>query len=267
MSINKKLNLKAFLIICPIILSLTACSQSSEETEKTTAADVTIQMTSDGLFKLNGSTKAITDTNTKTNKPEKVNENTKTPVAEPWQFGKSDLYVNKKPVLSATYEQLIKDFGKSYKMDEFKVNPPATEPDYYYYFKVLDYNGLVCEFNIDDKDRELKSEDTITRFDITNSSFKLDCGLKIGMTVSDIIKQFGERSVYKLDSNEDNYELNAIKHVLKSYKPQGKYSDYSQAMIIYCDPEKFENGLARALVLLINNDRLDRIVFGYPTAD
>ncbi len=39
-------------------------------------------------------------------------------------------------------------------------------------------------------------------------------------------------------------------------------------MIIYGDPAKFEDSpLAKAVVLLIKDDMVDRIVFGYPTAD
>jgi hypothetical protein len=192
------------------------------------------------------------------------NNEKKNTMTDPFLFGEKDIYINNKPVLNSTYAQLIKDFGISKEINKFKVNPLATGDDYFMYFKVLVYDGLECEFSLGEEDREVENKDNVFRFDITNENFQLDCGLKVGMTTDEILSKYGKRGIYNINSTDDS-EL--IEPILKSYKPDGYYSEYSQAMIIYSDQDKFNEPLAKALILLIENNKLDRIVFCYPTAD
>jgi hypothetical protein len=191
-----------------------------------------------------------------------VEENT---MMEPFLFGEKDIYINSKPVLDRTYSQLTNDFGIPKDINKFKVNPPACGDDYFMYFNVLVYDGLECELSLGEEDREVEDSDSVFRFDITNKNFPLDCGLQIGMTTEEILSKYGPRSIYNISSSNPDSEL--IKPILESYKPEDCYSEYSQAMIIYSDQDKFEEPLAKALVLLIENSKLDRIVFCYPTAN
>ncbi|QNU67821.1 hypothetical protein EHE19_005005 [Ruminiclostridium herbifermentans] len=193
------------------------------------------------------------------------NNQEKNTVTEPFLFGEKDIYINNKPVLNSTYAQLIKDFGLPKEINKFKINPPATEEDYFKYFKVLAYDGFECEFSLGEEDSEVEDTDNIFRFDITNEKVQLDCGLRVGMTTDEILSKYGKRDIYNINGTNEDSEF--IKIILESYKPDGYYSEYSQAMIIYFDQDKFEDPLAKALILLINNNKLDRIVFCYPTAE
>ena len=82
------------------------------------------------------------------------------------------------------------------------------------------------------------------------------------MTVEEGVEMFGQRKVYNIREEE------SIKYALENNKPDGYYSEYSQAMTILCDTEKFEQTpLGMSLVLLVKDDRVVRIVFSYPTLD
>lgn len=179
-------------------------------------------------------------------------------------FSPEDIYINKKPVLNISYEQLLQDFGKPLKQEIYEVRLPASEE--IEYLNVCVYKGFECEFLPNEKPKDVLLTDSVFRFDITSESAKLDCGLQIGMTIAEIEELFGKRNVYQLDSSEEDGDFNNIKAVLEGYKPNDYYTRYNDAMIIYHDTEKFEDPLAKALVLLINHGRLDRIVFNYPTA-
>ncbi|MDP4095063.1 MAG: DUF5991 domain-containing protein, partial [Bacillota bacterium] len=197
------------------------------------------------------------------NKSSETNSNK----TETWTFGVKDLYIDGKPFLGQTYDRILKNFGQYENYSTYKVRPPATEEGTYNYFGVLQYNDMEFEFALGEEERNLTSSDEVFRFDITGSNVELACGLKVGMTTDEVISKFGPRDIYNLNGNNNSFELSAIKHVLKSYKPVGYYSGYSKGMIIYFDPEKFDDMLAKTVVLLIKDDKVDRIVFGYPTAD
>jgi hypothetical protein len=267
-------------VLCLLAIGFSGCSYSSSE--KGVATDSTTD---------NSQVTKTKSDNVKTNKPtneslvkehrpvnESLAEESK-PIIEskvdgdnnaseqPWLFGEKDLYINKKPFWGLRYNQLLKAFGTPKIINSYKVNPPATEDDFYNYFKVVVYDGFECELYLGEEDREQVDTDKVFRFDITNNNVELDCGLKVGMTTDEILNRFGDRGIYNINDTNEQLNLSDIKHVLKSYKPKGYYTEYSQAMIIYADQQKFEEPLAKALVLLLNEDKLKRIVFGYPTAD
>ena len=260
-------------VLC-IIVFLTACSNNgnlnnvndvntnTSFSEKSTSENTNIE----SIPSLSSQRETIEENNNTDKELGQMDNNQeKNTMTEPFLFGEKDLYINNRPVLNSTYSQLIKDFGSPKKINEFKVNPPATEDDYFMYFKVLVYDGLECELNLGEEDRKEEDTDSVFRFDITNENFQLDCGLRIGMTIDEILSKFGKRKIYNINSIDADSEL--IKPILNVYKPDGYYSDYSQAMIIYSDQDKFKEPLAKALILLIENSKLDRIVFCYPTAD
>ncbi len=198
-------------------------------------------------------------------------------VTAEWGFAMSDIYSGKKPLLNITYKKLIQLFGLPGHIRTYKINLPAAGPDIFEYYYVAEYSGMEIEFYSGYQPKKLPSEtDTTIRFDLTGNGPELDCGLKVGMTVREVTDRFGERRIYNLEADQSDTEkliaeaneLNDIKHVLISHKPSDMYNNYQKAMIIYADPDKFDESIkAQALVLLIKESKVDRIVFGYPTAD
>jgi uncharacterized protein YcgL (UPF0745 family) len=256
-------------ILCLLILCFSGCSNYSSENSSTSDISIENQQLTEVKDSGEDGTVSQASISKSTNEQVRKMDNSEGEIMtnEPWIFGETDLYINNRPVLNSTYAQLIKDFGTPKTINKFKVNPPAAEDDVFKYLKVLVYDGFQCELSLGEQDREEKDNDKVKRFDITNNNVELDCGLKVGMTTDEILNKFGKRSIYNIGDASENYELSAIKHVLKSYKPKDYYSGYPQAMIIDFDPDKFDESLAKALVLLIKNDKVDRIIFGYPTAD
>lgn len=185
-----------------------------------------------------------------------------------WGFGLEDLYIDNKPLLSISFDELLNTFGEPDETKVYKVRPPATEPGVYNYFSVAVYKDYEVEFYTEDIQKsELSSADVVFRFDITGNNVELNCGLKVGMTIDEIINKYGNREVYSIKVEKESYELNSIRHVLTSYKPENYYSNYEKAMIVNSDPDKLDGFYkAMSLVLLIKDDKVDRIVFGYPTS-
>lgn len=191
--------------------------------------------------------------------------------ADAWCFTRDDIKIDGKDILDITYEQLLRTFGNPAKTKTFKINPPATEPDHFEYIYVCVYDGFECEFYTGEIEKTPEPADIVFKFDITGAAAQLDCELFIGIDKDELDLRYGISKIYKLDDAE-SYDLNNIKSVLKGYKPDGYYSEYEKAAIVYHDVNSFEEPLAKALVLLFDDDggydtdRVDRIVFGYPTA-
>lgn len=62
-------------------------------------------------------------------------------------------------------------------------------------------------------------------------------------------------------------DFSDIEHLLTLCKPEGLYSNYEKAMYITADYRKYDYDImAKGLVLLINGNKVERIVYGYPTA-
>ena len=164
---------------------------------------------------------------------------------------------------------MVQSFGIPDKVRTYKINPPATEPNIYEYFFSAVYTDIEFEFYPESEpEKQASDSDKTFRFDIVNKNLTLDCGLKIGMTVKEVIDRYGNREVYNLEDTAEKMELMDIKHVLTSHKSANTYNGYQKAIIIYVDPDKFDKPIqAMALVLLIKDSKVDRIVFGYPTAD
>lgn len=189
-----------------------------------------------------------------------------------WRFTAEDIKIDGKTVLGISYEQLLQTFGDPIETKTYKINPPATEPDYYEYIYVCAYDGFECEFYTGPNEKIPEAGDTVRRFDITSEDEQLDCELFIGIDSYELDMRYGINKIYELNGTE-SYDLNNIKNVLKSYKPEGLYSEYEKAAIVYHNADSFEDPLAKALVLLFDDnmsdgtDRVGRIVIGYPTAN
>ncbi|WDV46284.1 tetratricopeptide repeat protein [Clostridiaceae bacterium M8S5] len=184
-----------------------------------------------------------------------------------WSFNLDDLYLNDKQVLNSSYEDIIKHFGQPIKVDSYKLRMAGT--DDYNYFLNVKYESMELELFFYDKQLdEPNSKDSIKRFDVIGQNMELACGLKVGMTVDEVINKFGTREIYKLNSTTTTgHEVSAINNILTRSKPKKYYSQYNEAMYIDMDCENVKSedvSKYMGLVLLIKDNMVDRIVLGYP---
>ncbi len=183
---------------------------------------------------------------------------------EEWGFGMEDIAIDSKILTNLSYEDVLSIYGKPIKIETYKIPLLSAGEDVYRYFSVVVYDKIEFEFYSEEAPMNAKipRDDKVFRFDLTQTGLPLDCGLEVGMTVEKVVEMFGQRKIYNIREEE------SIKHALGNNKPDEYYSEYSQAMTILCDTEKFEETpLSMSLVLLVKDDRVARIVFAYPTLD
>ncbi len=188
---------------------------------------------------------------------EASNENTE------WRFTPDDIKINRKPIYGITYDQLLKTFGQPIEIKQYQVNKSPNNS----YLYTCTYDGFECNFYSGEEGDSPASTDTVRTFDITGTHASLECQLYIYLTKEDLYNGFGIEKYYDLNGSEENQELSNIKTILRNYKPEGSYSEYSKAAIVYGDTKSFD--ISTAMVLLFYGDQisLDRIVFGYPLTD
>lgn len=190
-------------------------------------------------------------------------------LVEKWRFGITDVAIHDKVLTEMVYSEVVEVFGEPMEIKTYRIPDLSAGEDEYRYFNVAAYDGIEIEF-IAETDTQNKIENTekVFRFDLVNSNFTMRCGLKVGMTLDEFQIKFGSREICDINSKDETSQLNDIKKLLEDYKPKGYFSEYTQAIIIYSDPDRTENvTLAIAMVLLIKDNQVDRIVLGYPTAD
>ncbi len=281
------------LSVCLLLISFTGCNRSERFQDKLENTEVKAErignnpsnaetgavesMDNEGNSLTDDSEDEVKDSNSKEDKTEKdekeyqSSENEKSPEAETGEempeiqyFAPEDIDINGTPVLGITYAELTEHFGYPSEQTIYEVQLPASET--VEYLNVCVYDGFTCEFYPREEKAAPELTDTVFRFDITAGTVTLGCGLKVGMTVNEVMKLFGKRTVYSFDTEEDG-DFNGIKNVLTGYKPEDYYEGvYNEAMLIYHDEIAFGDPFAKALVLLIEDGKVVRIVFGYPTA-
>lgn len=184
-----------------------------------------------------------------------------------WKFTPDDIKLEGKTILGMTYEQLLEAFGEPVETKQFQVNIP--ESDTIGYFYVCVYDDFECEFYSGENKNGPAPTDTVWTFDLTGPYVRLDCELRVDTSMDDLDLRYSINKFYDLNETEESYDLNNIRTILENYKPEGYYSEYDKAAIVYCDPESFGDSNAKALVLLSRDDyeSIQRIVLGYPAVN
>lgn len=148
---------------------------------------------------------------------------------------KDTLLIDKKPVLGMTYSDIIKNFGK-----------PIEE----------------C---------------IVWRFDLTSDKYSIG-DLKVGMSIEEYQKKFTDSKVFTFlellnnDSSKlsgrDLYFYSALKRILIISKPKDYYSkyenaSYQQGVLI----NKYRKSVSPlGFGILIKDNKINRIVYGFPNA-
>lgn len=191
---------------------------------------------------------------------------------------KENLVVDNKPVLNMSYSDVIKNFGKPTKVRSEKILFPASSPEDYDYVDILSYDGIDFEFELGSK-KSMRSleECKVWRFDITGDKYNIG-NLKVGMSIEEYQRKFTESKIYTLKdlintnsdklSAKDAYVYASLQRLLITSKPKDYYNNYEnvsyqQGVLLNKDGESIT---PLGFAILIKDNKIDRIVYGFPNA-
>lgn len=192
---------------------------------------------------------------------------------------KENLLLDNKPILNMSYKDVIKNFGEPDKIRTEKILFSASSADNYTYLGILCYEGLEIEFDLGEKEhmKSIQQAD-VWRFDITNDKYNIG-QLRVGMSIEEFHIKFANSKLYSmsdiLKNNTDNfsykdiYNISALRRLLVISKPRDYYGIYKN--VFYEEGVLIDKGgnVAAPLgfALLIKDNKIDRIVYGYPNAE
>lgn len=189
------------------------------------------------------------------------------------------LLINNKAIEEMTFSEITEHFGEPIETRVEKYRYPATEE--YSYFAVYNYDSIDILFDLK-KNADIdgiRPTDRIWSFELTGNKYHIG-ELRVGMTVDEYLRKFGYSRKYSLEdidvfgssdtnfySKIDEYNLGALLRVLVILRPEGYYSEYQD---VFYEQGTFltKDGYLGSIgfALLIKNNKIDRIVYGYPTA-
>ena len=173
-----------------------------------------------------------------------------------------EFMIDGKAILNLKYAEVLKLWGQPKEIKQVIVKLPATEEDYLIY--ILSYDGLDIEMYPVGK--EVAIEDTESfRFDITSSVYDF-YGVKVGMTLEDYLSTVQNKDVFPVkeilaDTSGEKFPYEYRK-LLVMAKEANYYADYDQAVY----EQVVIAGMPYGTVMLFKEDRLARIVYGFPNA-
>jgi hypothetical protein len=173
-----------------------------------------------------------------------------------------ELKVGNKPILQLKYSELIKIWGKPNEVKKVEVYFPATvEPSYLY---ILKYDSIDIEMYPVQDSVSVEATESF-RFDITGSNYDF-YGVKVGMTLEDYLKTVENKNIYSIKEILSENYTESIPYqytkLLTMIKEKNYYSYYEKA--IY--EQVIINDFPYGAVMLFKDNRLSRIVYGYPNA-
>lgn len=212
------------------------------------------------------------------NKVEKTPNNTSVEKEKNSLEFKENLLIDNKPVLNMSYSDVIKNFGKPTNIRTEKILFPASSSQDYYYVNIISYDGIDFEFELG-QNKSMKSieECKVWRFDITGDKYNIG-HLKVGMSIEDYQVKFTDSKIYPLSYlldtdtdkllDKDYYAYACLQRLLITSKPKDYYSiyqnvSYQQGVLV----NKYGESIAPlGFVILIKDNKIDRIVYGFPNA-
>lgn len=191
---------------------------------------------------------------------------------------RENLLLDNKPILNTSYSDVIKNFGKPYEIRIEKILLPGSSPQDYSYEGILSYDGIDFEFELGSENSIKHIEKcSVLRFDITSNKYKIG-DLKVGMSVREYEEKFTNSKIYAISdlattdtdklSAKDAYIHLSLKKLLITSKPKDYYSmyenvSYQQGVLL---SKSGETIAPLGFALLIKNNKIDRIVYGFPNA-
>lgn len=199
-------------------------------------------------------------------------------------FSLTDTFITGGPILGTSYQKICEQFGQPEAIDSYDVTRPA-DGDTSIILAIARYKDIEFEFLVNSEQKI--SEENVFRYDITGPAYAFK-GLTVGMP-SDAVSTVFDGQFHSFSADvirltiteiekaypdaEKCNECTSIKKLLSDLKPDGYYDSYDQAIFVggaVLDDERscYPKGMTTALgaVILIKNNDIARIVFGYPTA-
>lgn len=181
------------------------------------------------------------------------------------QINLQEIKINSNQILNLGYDEILKIWGTPKSINAYDVHFPATPEAYK--LNILTYDSLDIEmYPLKD---ESVNKATSFRFDIYGLKYEFE-GIKIGMDTNSIQKIYGNRKQYNVESilqpsENKSLEEICIQKIITDLKPNNYYNSYQKAIYIG-DILQGENSSASGIVVLLNDNKVARIVFGLPTA-
>lgn len=183
------------------------------------------------------------------------------------------LLIDNVPILSMTYGDILEHFGEPKETRNEKLILPATED--YQNITVLCYEGIEILFypSILDNPEAISTNQTVWNFDLTSDKYNIG-KLRVGMTIEEYQEIFENSKIYSMadvidahfNSNTytglDAQNYSYLERLIIMPRPENYYLEYNYV--------SYEQGISVVspvgLALLIKDDKIDRIVYGFPNA-
>lgn len=175
-----------------------------------------------------------------------------------------EFLIGGKAILDLKYVDVIKIWGEPKEIIMVKVLFPATVEESYSY--ILKYDSIDIEMYPEEKDTPIDNT-TSFRFDITGNKYDF-YGIKIGMSLEEYLNRVENKDVFSVkeilsDSNIDNFPYPYVyRKLLTLLKENNYYINYNKA--IY--EQVVLNDVPYGAVMLLKDNIIERIVYGYPNA-
>jgi hypothetical protein len=175
-----------------------------------------------------------------------------------------EFLIGGKAILDLKYADVIKTWGEPKEIKVVKVYFPATVEESYSY--ILKYDSIDIEMYPVEKDTPIDNT-TSFRFDITGNKYDF-YGIKTGMTLEEYLNKVENKDVFSVkeilsDSRIDNFPYPYVYiKLLTAVKEKNYYLNYDKA--IY--EQVILNDFPYGAVMLIKDNIIERIVYGYPNA-
>jgi hypothetical protein len=175
-----------------------------------------------------------------------------------------EFLIGGKAILDLKYADVIKTWGEPKEIKVVKVHFPATVEESYSY--ILKYDSIDIEMYPVEKDTPIDNT-TSFRFDITGNKYDF-YGIKTGMTLEEYLNKVENKDVFSVkeilsDSRTDNFPYPYVyKKLLTAVKEKDYYLNYDKAIYEQVVLNDFPYGA----VMLLKDNIIERIVYGYPNA-
>lgn len=170
--------------------------------------------------------------------------------------------IGNKLILKLKYEDLIKLWGKPKDIKKVKVYFPATETPYYIY--ILKYDDIEIEMYPVEMNVSVENTESF-RFDIIGSKYDF-YGVKVGISLEDYLKTLENKNVFSIEEILGDTigakVPNEYRKLLTMLKEEDYYANYEKA--IY--EQVIVNDMPYGVAVLFKNNKVSRIVYGYPNA-
>jgi len=180
------------------------------------------------------------------------------------------ILIDNVPIMEMTYTDVLEHFGEP---KETKIVKAIFPLNSYYNLYVLKYDDIEMQFYTDKENQSIPDKQRkVFRFDLTGSKYAIG-ELGVGVTVEEYLEKFGEQNMYSMTdvinfsssnsaySSIDQFNLSALTRLLIISKPENYYSEYEY---VFYEQGITGEGYPIGLALLIKDNRIDRIVYGYP---